>query len=110
MFLSTPVRKEDQLISTWVLIRNDSRITGKPEVIGSSTRLVPTNTLLCTLLLDRRQAGSDRTGLSLCTRRPGEFEDCPKGCSSQGSGDSDNLSDNLCILMVSQPLRSLVAR
>ena len=47
---------------------------------------------------------------SLCTRRPGEFEDCPKGCSSQGSGDSDNLSDNLCILMVSQPLRSLVAR
>src|SRR6185437_8724244 len=43
--LSTPVRKEDHLISTWVLIRNDSRITGKLEVIGSSTGLVPTNAL-----------------------------------------------------------------
>ena len=47
---------------------------------------------------------------SLCTRRPGESEDCHQGCSSQVSGDCDNLSDNLCILMVSQPLGSLVAR
>ena len=57
------VRKEDHLISAWVLIRNDSRITGKLEVIGSSTGSVPTNALLCTLFLDRRQAGSNRTGL-----------------------------------------------
>jgi hypothetical protein len=37
--------KGRHLISTWVLIRNDSRITGKLEVIGSSTGLVPTNAL-----------------------------------------------------------------
>lgn len=32
IFSSTPVGKEDQLISTWVLIRNNSRITGYEEV------------------------------------------------------------------------------
>jgi hypothetical protein len=68
--LSTPIRKGDHLISTWVRIRNDSRITGKLDVIGSSTGLVPTNTLLCTLLLDRGRAESNRTGFQLVRGGP----------------------------------------
>jgi hypothetical protein len=43
-------------------------------------------------------------------RTGGESEDWHQGSSSQSSRDSDNLSDNLCILIVSQPLRSLIVR
>jgi hypothetical protein len=59
--LSTPIRKGDHLISTWVRIRNDSRITGKLDVIGSSTGLVPTNVRALSGLPRKKKWGGARS-------------------------------------------------